>query len=167
MAPPTTRIPAEKIQAMIAGGKFPWWFPRTYLQYPRVEFDYFVEVVSFQNILPLTAQTGSFTVDGASDIMVLSAVGVVTDTLNTTFYAQRPLTAVINDTGSNRQLSNLSVKFDNWFGTAELPKYWDIPRFFGRQSVVQLTLTNQAAIAFNVEVALHGFKIFTFRDAGA
>lgn len=144
----------------VSSGRFPWWYPDGA---KGKQIDYFVYQTQF---LPLTASLtiqNNININGDSAFCVLSGVLVETDTGNTVFLAQRPLLARIADTGSGRYLASGAVHVDNWFGTAEEPKYWDIPKIFAPNATLGLELQNLEAVDRNVRVAFHGFKIFGFR----
>lgn len=159
VASPASDAIAE-LAASVRAGRFPWWYPDGA---KGLQIDYFVYGIQF---LPLTASLtlqGTANINGDSAFCILSGVLVETDTGNTTFLAQRPLLARIVDTGSGRYLSNSQIHVDNWFGTAEEPKYWDVPKIFAPNSTLGLELQNLEATDRNVRVAFHGFKIFGFR----
>jgi hypothetical protein len=147
----------------IRGGKYPWWYPAGAR---NRAIDYFVYGTDF---LPLNANAtvqNSININGDSAFVILSAVLVETDVLNTTFLAQRPLLFGLQDTGSGRNLMNTPMHADNWFGTAELPKYWDIPKILAPNSTFNVTAINLEAVNRNVRVAFHGIKIFSFSPGG-
>jgi len=147
----------------IRAGRYPWWYPK---EARGLQIDYFVIGTDFTP-LAASATTGNpVQITGESAFCALSGVLVETDTANTTFLAQRPLLADIRDSGSNRLLSNTPIHVDNWYGTAELPKYWDVPKIFAPAGTVVFTLQNLEATARNVRLALHGFKIFGYGPGG-
>jgi hypothetical protein len=158
--PPVTRLPAGALADAINSGRYPFWFP----QGARgLVIDYAVYATDFVP-LPLSATvTNNINIDGSSAFMILSAVAVETDIANTTFLAQMPLLASIKDTGSARDLMNTPVHASNWFGTAQEPKYWDIPKVLAPNTTLAVTLQNLEATARNVRIAFHGFKIFGFK----
>jgi hypothetical protein len=104
----------------------------------------------------------NITINGDSDFFILSAVLVETDTGNTTFLPNHPILFTLTDNGSGRELSNTPVHADNWFGTAQEPKYWDVPKIIKRNSTFGVTAQNLEATDRNVRVAFHGFKVFPF-----
>jgi hypothetical protein len=151
------------LAASIRQGRYPWWYPDAA---KGLAIDYFVYATDFAP-LPLSATVqNNININGDSAFVILSGVLVETDTANTTFLAQRPLLARLQDTGSGRYLSNIAIHVDNWFGTAELPKYWDIPKIIAPNSTFAVEIQNQEAVARNVRVAFHGFKIFKFTPGG-
>jgi len=158
--PPVARLPAGALADAINSGRYPFWFP----QGARgLAIDYAVYGTDFVP-LPLSATVGNpINIDGASAFMILSAVLVETFIDNTTFMVQSPLLASIKDTGSSRDLANTPIPASNWFGTAQEPKYWDIPKILAPNTTLIVTLQNLEAVARNVRIAFHGFKIFGFR----
>lgn len=81
------------------------------------------------------------------------------------FTAQtRPIPLIrlqLTDTGSGRQLSNGAVPVPNFFGTGELPNILTTPRFFARNSSIQLVYTNfDAAATYALDLAFIGVKIY-------
>lgn len=149
----------ELMQA-IRAGRFPWWYPKAAR---GLQIDYFVYGTDFVPLLASTTTGNPIQITGESAFVALSGVLVETATDNTTFFAQRPLLANIRDSGSNRLLSNVAIHVDNWFGTAELPKYWDVPKIFAPAGTMVIELQNLEAVDRNVRVALHGFKVFAYQ----
>jgi hypothetical protein len=144
----------------IRRGRYPWWYPDNA---KNLAIDYFVYATSF---LPLTATTttqNNINIGGDAAFCVLSGVLVETDTGNTTFLAQSPLLVRMSDAGAGRFIANQQVHASNWFGTAQEPKYWDVPKIFAPNSTWAIELQNLEATNRNVHVALHGFKIFGFQ----
>lgn len=143
----------------IAGGSFPWWYPK---KARRLQIDYFVYGTDFAPLAASATTSNPINISGESAFCCLSGVLVETDTADTTFLANRPLLANIRDSGSDRLLSNTPIHVNNWFGTAEEPKYWDVPKIFAPAGTLIIQLQNLEAVARNVRVALHGFKIFSY-----
>lgn len=151
------------LAASIRQGRFPWWYPAGAKE---KAIDYFVYGTDF---LPLTASlttTNSINISGDSAFCVLSAVLIETATNNTTFFALSPILFRLQDTGSGRYLSNQAIHANNWFGTAQEPKYWDVPKIIAPNSTFNVEAQNQEAVDRNVRVAFHGFKIFNFQPEG-
>lgn len=145
----------------VRSGRYPWWYPEE-ARSANLQIGYFVYGVRFVPLAASATTPQTFNVNGDSAFVVLSGVLVETDTANTTFLANRPLLANIQDAGSGEYLSNIPIHANNWFGTAEEPKYWDVPRIIPPASVVSVELQNLEATARNIHVAFHGFKIFGF-----
>lgn len=147
----------------IRGGKYPWWYPAGAR---NRAIDYFVYGADFLPLVASATTQNSININGDSAFVILSAVLVETAIDNTTFLAQRPLLFSLQDTGSGRLLSNTPIHADNWFGTAELPKYWDIPKILAPNSTFNVIAQNLEAVNRNVRVAFHGIKIFSFSPGG-
>ena len=147
----------------IRGGKYPWWYPAGAR---NRAIDYFVYGTDFVPLGANATVQNAININGDSAFVILSAVLVETDVLNTTFLAQRPLQFQLLDTGSGRNLANTPIHADNWFGTAELPKYWDIPKILAPNSTFNVIAINLEAVNRNVRVAFHGIKIFSFTPGG-
>lgn len=146
-------------------GAVPWWMPQVYKQLialRQVDFDYFVYGTDFTPLGASATVSNNIAINGDADFCILSAVLVETDTANTVFLAASPLLFALSDTGSGRELSNTPIHADNWFGTAQEPKYWDVPKIIRRNSTFRVTAQNLEATARNVRVAFHGFKIFPY-----
>jgi hypothetical protein len=148
-----------RLAASIGGGKYPWWYPRG--AYNKA-IDYFVYDTDFLPLGGGLTVVNPIAIGADSAFVILSAVIVETDVLNTTFIAQPPLLFVLMDGGSGRSLSNAPIHATNWFGTAQLPKYWDVPKILAPNSTFTVSAQNLEAVNRNVRVAFHGLKIFAF-----
>lgn len=158
--------PIEKltgsIQALIAeirGGKFPWWYPKAAR---GLQIDYFVYGTDFLPLLAGATTANPINISGESAFCCVSMALVETNEVDTTFLLNRPLLASIRDSGSDRLLSNTPIHVDNWFGTAELPSFLDVPKIFAPAGTMVIQLQNLEAVARNVRIALRGFKIFSY-----
>jgi len=161
---PITRLPQGQIAASMAGARFPWWFP---LEIANRQLDAFTLNIDFSGATALGASTtanGAITVPGDAAHMILSTTAVVTNTDDTTFVAfgSRPITVALRTTGGGRDLSTSAVHIDNWFGTAQQPKYWDSPKILSPNETLTVLLSNLSATARHVRLAFHGFKVFGF-----
>lgn len=153
---------AQMAMQRIQAGKYPWWYPSG--AYGKA-IDYFVYAGEF---LPLPLSTTNFIqipIGGDAAFVILSAVLIETDTANTTFLANWPLLFSLQDGGSGRFLSNIPIAANNWFGTAQEPKYWDIPKILAPNTTFTVNCQNLEATNRNVRVAFHGLKIFNFTPA--
>ena len=160
---PATPATSRDIAAMInsiAGGAYPWWYPDAAR---GLAVDYFVYGTDFLPLASLATSQNQININADSAFVILSAVLVETATNNTTFLAQSPLLFNLNDSGSGRYLSNTPIHADNWFGTAQEPKYWDIPKILAPNSTFTVIGQNLEAVDRNVRVAFHGIKIFAFK----
>jgi len=154
------RTPAAAIMDGIHVGRFPWWFP---LEARQLAFDYFAYGTDFVPLGASATATQSINILSDSAFFITSAVLVETDVTGLIFLAQAPLLAQLNDTGSGRSFSNTPIHVSNWFGTAEEPKLWDVPKLLSPGATFQVTLQNLEAVARHVRIAFHGFKIFGWR----
>lgn len=157
--PPVARIPAEALIDAIKSGAYPFWFPP---EAKHLALDYFVYGTDYEPLLANATTTRSIQINSDSAFLILSAVMVETDENNTTFMANRPLLVQLSTGGAALNLSNTPIHADNWFGTAEEPKYWDLPKVLLPNTTFNVQLQNLEAVARNVRVAFHGFKLFKF-----
>jgi hypothetical protein len=159
---PPTRMPAAALLDAIRSARYPWWYPENA---KGLAVDAFNNVTDF---LPLgigaTASiTNTILISNDSAFVILTAAMVVTDTTNLIFLAQRPIMVDLFDGGSSRHFSNTPVHADNWFGTAEEPCEWVLPKLLAPNGAFNITLTNlDTAASRNVRVSFNGFKIFGF-----
>lgn len=161
---PTQRLPQGQIAAAMLSGRYPWWFPR---EIADRQLDAFTLSIDFAGATALgvsTSASGSIQVPGDAAVLILSSTAVVTNTDDTTFLAfgARPILVTLKTTGGGRDLASSSVHIDNWFGTAQQPKYWDSPKVLSPNETLAITLQNLAATARHVRLAFHGFKVFGY-----
>lgn len=157
--PPVSRIPATALIDALKGGKYPFWFPEGAR---NLAMDYFVYGTDFAPIAASATETRNIAINSDSAFLVLSATMVETDTGNTTFFPNRPLLAQLSTGGAQLNLASTPIHADNWFGTAEEPKYWDVPKTLLPNTTLVVQLQNLEAVARNIRVAFHGFKIFKY-----
>ncbi len=157
-----TRGDIARLARSIAGGKYPWWYPSG--AYNKA-IDYFVYDTDFLPLVAATTVANPIQIGADSAFVILSAVLTETDVGNTVFLAQSPLLFQLTDGGSGRSLSNTPIHAGNWFGTAQLPKYWDIPKILAPNTTFLVQAQNLEAVNRNVRVAFHGIKIFSFVPA--
>lgn len=157
--PPVARIPVQALIDSIRGGTYPFWFPKGA---EDLALDYFVYGTDFTPLSASATSTKSIQINSDSAFLVLCATLVETGTDNTTFLANRPLMANLSTGGAALNLSNTAIHVDNWFGTAEEPKYWDVPKVLLPNTTFNIQLQNLEATDRNVRVAFHGFKLFNF-----
>jgi hypothetical protein len=153
------RVPAAALAEAIQNGGYPFWFPR---EARNLALDFFTYGTDF---LPLTLSatlTQAIQINSDSAFMILSATLVETATDNTTFLANRPILVNLTTGGAALSLSNQAIHADNWFGTAQEPKYWDVPKILLPNTTFNVQLQNLEATSRNVRVAFHGFKLFRF-----
>lgn len=155
----------------IRASAYPWWYPdaakagRDAQGNPTsaLAIDFFLYGSDFLPLGAGASLTQNINIDGSSAFYICETQLVETDTADTTFLAQRPLLASVLDTGSGRVLSNIPIHVDNWWGTAQRPFKWPVPKLVAPNSTLQVTLQNLEAAERNVRVAFAGFKIFNFR----
>ncbi len=153
------RVPASALMEAIRGGAYPFWFPP---EARNLALDYFAYAADFDQLGASATVTRAIQINSDSAFMVLSATMVETATDNTTFLANRPLLATLTTGGAALSLSNTAVHADNWFGTAQEPKYWDVPKILLPNTTFNVQLQNLEATARIIRVAFHGFKLFRF-----
>ncbi len=153
------RVPSSALLDAIRSGGYPFWFPQ---EARNLALDYFAYGVDFDQLGVSATTTRAIQINSDSAFMVLSATMVETATDNTTFLANRPLLVTLTTGGAGLGLSNTPVHADNWFGTAEQPKYWDVPKILLPNTTFNVQLQNLEATARIVRVAFHGFKLFRF-----
>lgn len=159
MAPVAARIPAQALVDALRSGGYPFWFPENA---KNLALDYFAYGTDFTPLGASATTTRSIQINSDSAFLVLSAVMVETATDDTTFLLNRPLLVSLATGGAALNLSNTPIHADNWFGTAQEPKYWDVPKVLLPNTTFNVTLQNLEATARNVRVAFHGFKIFQY-----
>lgn len=157
--PPAARIPAQALIEAIRGGNYPFWFAP---EARELALDYFAYGTDFVPIAASATESRIIQINSDSAFYILSAVMVETDTANTTFFANRPLLAQLSTGGAAVNLANTPIHVDNWFGTAEEPKYWDVPKLLLPNTSFNVQLQNLEATARNVRVAFHGIKLYQF-----
>jgi hypothetical protein len=160
--PPTTRIPAARLEQALSGARsaYPFWFPP---EARDLAMDYFAYGADWEPLALSATQSRAIQINSDSAFMILSATMVETDTTNTVFFSNRPLLATIGTGGAALDLANTPIHVDNWFGTAEEPKYWDVPKILLPGTVLKVGLQNLEAVARNVRIAFHGFKLFKYK----
>mgnify|MGYP003581418429 CR=1 FL=1 len=164
MAPPA-RVPGERIAAvleMLAAGTFPWWYPD---ELKGGAYDYFVYGSNFLSgvLVGGATITNPININSDSHFCILSATMIETDASDLVFLGNMPLLVALSEAASGRQLSNTPIAANNWFGTAQLPKYWDVPKILAPNSTFNVGIQNLDTVnARTVRVAFHGFKIYGF-----
>ena len=158
---PPTRVPSELV-AQLNAGRFPWWFPKGAIS-GRLAFDYFAYGTDFVPLAASGTTTNPISINSDSAFLCLSACLTLTDTTNLIVLAFRPLLTMLSEAGGARNLFNTPQHVENIFGTAEEPKYLDVPKVWLPNSTVNVQMQNLDTVnARNVRVTFHGFKIFGF-----
>ena len=155
-----TRIPADRLLDAINSGRYPFWFPNGARD---LALDYFAYGTDFTPLALSATTTNAIAINSDSAFFILAATLVETFTDNTTFMAQRPLLCQLAEAGGARNFFNTPLHVDNVFGTAELPMVWPLPKLLLPNSTFNVQLQNLEAVARNVRVAFHGFKVFNFK----
>ena len=133
---------------------------------PRViAEDYYIYGINFENLSALTADTGFVQIEADSDFLIqklayFASIAGAAQTFNTIVI---PLVdIVIVDTGSGRQLMNLAIPIPTFFGDGRLPYILPTPKLFTKNTRINVTVNNFAAITeYDLFIAFEGKKIFT------
>lgn len=161
---PPLRQPNQALADELRAGRFPWWFPRGAIS-RQLAFDYFAYGTDFTPLAANTTTTNPIAINSDSAFLVLSLCLTETDTTNLIFLANRPLLVMLSEAGGARNLFNTPQHVDNVFGTAEEPKYLDVPKIWMPNSTINVQMQNlDTGNARNVRVTFHGFKIFGFQQ---
>lgn len=121
--------------------------------------------------------TGVVVVPGVVGAQIQASIQILADAPFACYYitgtaTQAALTLVavwggtvqINDTGVGRTFFDQAILFENIRGTAGFPYQLPMPRRVARNSTLLVTFTNNIATATNVEMVLHGYKLY--KDEG-
>ena len=138
----------------------PWLgiMPRWMWKAPK---DYFANTLDFLAIAASGSSTQQVGITADADFMIVFGTRIVTNTANTTFSDNAPFLVTLQDTGAGRSLTSSAIHIDELFGTARQPAYWAFPKIMRASSALSVTIQNlDAANAFNVRIAFHGFKVF-------
>ena|SRR5690349_13304108 len=157
---PPARVPAASLADAMRIASYPFWFP---INARENALDYFAYGTDFTPLAAGATTTRAIQINSDSAFLVLSACMVETDTTDLVFLANRPLLVTLTTGGAALSLMNTPIHADNLFGTAEEPKYWDVPKVLLPNTTFNVTLQNlDTTNARNVRVAFHGFKIYQF-----
>lgn len=154
---------AENTAAIIKAinaGNYPWWYPESAKDLMIEAFQYGID----WDPLAATASEGKpFQVDSGMAFVLLSTMLVETATDYTTFLTQWPLLVNIKSSSSSANLSNIPMSAGNWFGTAQRPKFWDVPRILPPSTSMMVTMQNLEATPRVVRAAFAGFHIYEYK----
>lgn len=76
-----------------------------------------------------------------------------------------PVTALITDTGTGRQLMNAATPVNSIFGKGNLPFILPVPRIFKPLSTITITLANYGGSTYlNLYLVLSGRKLFKYNE---
>lgn len=112
----------------------------------QIEADssFILQKLAFHNLAP------------AGTVLAASALGLVDGQRIIT-----PVTVIITDTGSGRQLMPTGIPIPSLFGTGQLPFILPNPRLFMRNSTISVQFTNlDATNAYTVRLAFIGYKVY-------
>lgn len=121
------------------------------------------------NFLPIAASdtaTNNFITQSDSGFAICKTSFTISDNVNVYVnnisdsprYA--PLTIMLTDSGSGRDLSNFPVTIGSLFGGDRLAYHWSVPKILDPNSTLTARLQNLVATPFNVRLVFHGYKIF-------
>lgn len=161
MAPPS-RIPAAALTDALVGGRYPFWFPNGAIQ-QNLAYDYFGYGCDFVPLAAADTDSQQISINNDSAFLCLSMTLVETSEDDLTELTYRPLLTQIADAGAGRNWFNQPMAVDNIFGTAQNPKYLDVPKLTLPNSILTVQMFNLENVARNVRVTLHGFKLFNFK----
>lgn len=125
--------------------------------------DTFTYNVQFNTLAANTTAAQSISIQNDADFVWTQGSVVVTNAAGTTFTSALnvPILSLISDSAAGRNLSDSSTHVSNYFGTAQQPFILSFPKIFRAGGQVSVQLQNlDAANAFRVFIALHGFKVF-------
>lgn len=100
-----------------------------------------------------------------SDFLWVDTTGVARDpaAVQTTF-PNPAVTIQVNDSGSGRNVFQQALDWPTVVGTAQLPGDFSYPYLAEAGGTLTVTFTNLSAQAFDIRLALRGFKIFGFSE---
>jgi hypothetical protein len=135
---------------------------------PRVQFKeaFFAYAQSFASIAPGATQNQSIQVqaDSAFRWTKLTAMANIANAAYDSASIPIPLCNLqITDSGTGRQLFSTPISLQAIAGSGQLPFILPVPYLFMPRSAINLALTNaDAAVTYNIQLALLGSKIFDF-----
>ena len=150
----------DRIIRAINRGNYPWWYPEEAKDLMIEAFQYGID---WDPLAAGASEGKDFRVDSGMAFVLLSTMLVETTTNYTTFLAQWPLLVNIKSSSSGANLSNIPMAANNWFGTAQRPKFWDVPRVLPPATSVTVTMQNLEAVDRVVRSAYAGFHIYEYK----
>ena len=125
--------------------------------------DFFVYNVDFINLAAAGTVTNVIGIQADSDFLVVSVnLTARQHAAPQTVVRPAPMLITIQDQGSGRNFQNLATDADNLVGNGLTPGYLEYAKLVRANSVISVTLQNlDGGVAFDVRVALRGFKVFT------
>lgn len=123
--------------------------------------DFFVYNTVHQNIAPTNANTQTITIQADSDFQLEKLTYFAESDHTTASGRTIPACQVlIVDTGSGRQISDMSFPIANLFGTGEIPFVLKQPKIFLSRSTLNVTVTNFGSSPITVRLSFIGSKLF-------
>ena len=109
--------------------------------------------------------TGNIVIQADSEFILQKLTAMAVTTTDTVLEPPRlPITVLVVDTGSGRQLTDKAVPLGNIFGSARFPFIMPTPRLFAARSTIELTLEHVGVLAGtsfqSVKLSFVGFKAY-------
>jgi len=102
-------------------------------------------------------------IQNSSDFLWVDITGVARDPANVeTVFPNPAVTLQVQDSGSSDLVFQQAVDWGNVVGTAQLPGEFAYPYLAEMGGQLTVTYTNLGAQAYDLRVALRGFKVFPF-----
>lgn len=133
---------------------------------PRTQYveDFFVYDVNALALASAGVANGNIQIQADSDFKWISGVyyaDIAGDAFTLTTQPVPNVTIQITDSGSGRQLVDNPVPIPSLFGRGELPFVLPVPRIFRARSSIAFAFANfDAAVTYNIRLALIGVKVF-------
>lgn len=137
---------------------------------PDAPKDWFSYPLRFQSVAELAVPTQNIAIDAGSDFYLtaltyFATVNGNTSVLDVSSVPVPVVTALITDSGSNRQLMNAPVPISLLFGDGNHPHRLIHPRLFFRNSVITVALASIDTAANttwdNIWLNFEGFRIYS------
>lgn len=123
--------------------------------------DWFTYTAEFIPLPASASATVIIPVLADSDFELTALTGDVRTAVTAeTVIAAPAIRVLITDQGVGRALMDVAQEWPNIVGTAERPYFLPSPRTFRASATIAVALTNDAAAARQVRLALNGYKIF-------
>lgn len=130
----------------------------------QIATDFFVYSAIFTTVLAGTSQTTNVQIQADSDFEIQKLTAQIIQDLATEDNSTsiQGLSALITDTGTGRQLSDVAVPLSDLFGTAQLPFILPNTKILAARAILAVQLSNYATgINYaRVQLSFIGRKIF-------
>lgn len=130
----------------------------------KISTDFFVYNVVFNALAAGTSQTGNIQIQADSDFEIQKLTAQILQVLGTAESTTevQALSALVTDTGTGRQLSDIAVPLSNLFGTAQLPFILPNTKIMKARSILAIQVSNYAVgIDYErIQLSFIGRKIF-------